>query len=162
MAASKSLDSDSHKGGADYVLVDHQIRLDAVEFHYSRFVTRLTNVSGIEDHSQITINFDPKVERLHLHSILIRRGGRSIDQLRNGRVRIIQRENNLEVQLVDGELTFHLVMADVRVGDIVDYSYTLERRNVEWGSRNFGRLQTQWSDPVELLRIRLLSPSGRS
>ncbi len=160
VAAGKSLDSDSHKGGADYVLVDHQIRLDSVEFHYSRFVTRLTNVSGIEDHSQITINFDPKVERLHLHSILIRRGGRSIDQLRNGRVRIIQRENNLEDQLVDGELTFHLVMADVRVGDIVDYSYTLERRNVEWGSRNFGRLQTQWSDPVELLRIRLLTPVG--
>jgi hypothetical protein len=160
VAASKSGDSDSHKGGADYVLVDHQIRLDAVEFHYSRFVTRLTNVSGIEDHSQITINFDPKVERLHLHSILIRRGGQSIDQLRNGRVRIIQRENNLEDQLVDGALTFHLVMADVRVGDIVDCSYTLERRNVEWGSRNFGRLQMQWSDPVELLRIRLLSPVG--
>jgi transglutaminase-like putative cysteine protease len=158
--AGKSLDSDSHKGGADYVLVDHQIRLDAVEFHYSRFVTRLTNVSGIEDNSQITINFDPKVERLHLHSILIRRGSRSIDQLQSGRVRIIQRENNLEEQLVDGALTFHLVMADVRVGDIVDYSYTLERRNLEWGSRNFGWLQTQWSDPVELLRIRLLSPVG--
>jgi len=160
VAAGKSRDPDSHKGGADYVLVDHQIRLDAVELHYSRFVIRLTNVSGIEDHSQITIIFDPKVERLHLHSILIRRGGLSIDQLRNGRVRIIQRENNLEDQLVDGALTFHLVMADVRVGDIVDYSYTLERRNLEWGSRNFGRLQTQWSDPVELLRIRLLSPVG--
>lgn len=160
LADSQSRDSDSQKGGADYVLVDHQIRLGAVEFHYSRFVTRLTNVSGIEDHSQITINFDPKIERLRLHSIVIRRGGRSIDQLRNGRVRIIQRESNLEDQLVDGALTFHLVMADVRVGDIVDYSYTLERRNVEWGSRNFGRLQTQWNDPVELLRIRLLSPIG--
>ncbi len=158
LAVKKTADSDSRKGGADYLLVDHQIRLDAVEFHHVRFVTRLTNVSGIEDNSQITINFDPKVERLHLHSILIRRGGRSIDQLRHGRVRVIQRENNLEDQLVDGALTFHLVMADVRVGDVVDYSYTMERRNVEWGNRNFGRLQTQWSDPVELLRIRLLSP----
>ena len=160
LAVREAPDAESQPGGADYVLVDHQIRLGTVEFHYARFVTRLTNVSGIEDNSQITINFDPKVERLHLHSVLIKRGGTSIDQLRNGRVRVIQRESKLEDQLVDGELTFHLVMADVRVGDTVDYSYTLERRNFEWGGRSFGRLQTQWSDPVELRRIRLLSPVG--
>jgi transglutaminase-like putative cysteine protease len=159
-AAHVSSDSESHKGGADYLLVDHQIRLGAVESHYARFVTRLTNVSGIEDNSQITISFDPKIERLHLHAVLVRRGGESIDQLRNGRVRVIQRENNLEDQLVDGELTFHLVMADVRVGDVIDYSYTLERRNAEWGNRGFGRLSTQWSDPVSFSRFRLLSPLG--
>ena len=160
LAANKAPDFNSHKGGADYLLVDHQIYEGAVEFHYSRFVTRLTNVSGIEDNSQITIDFDPKIERLHLHSILILRGGHSIDQLRNGRVRVIQRETNLEDQVVDGELTFHLVMADVRVGDVVDTNYTVERRNVEWGNRNFGRFQSQWSDPVELFRLRLLSPIG--
>jgi transglutaminase-like putative cysteine protease len=160
LPARKSPDSDSHHGGADYILVDHQIRLGAVEFHYSRFVTRLTNVSGIEDNSQITINFDPKVERLHVHSFLIWRGSQSIDQLRNGRVRVIQRESNLEDQLVDGELTFHLVMTDVRVGDVVDYSYSLERRDIEWGNRHFGRLLTQWNDPVGLLRIRFAYPLG--
>ena len=160
LTATKAADSDSHKGGADYVLVDHQIYAGAVELHYARFITRLINVSGLEDNSQITINFDPKIERLHLHSILIRRGTQSIDQLRNGRVRVIQRESNLEDQLVDGELTFHLVMTDVRVGDVVDYSYTLERRNVEWGRRNFGRMLTRWNDPVEFLRIRILSPDG--
>ncbi len=157
LPASKSPDPDLGKGGANYLVVDHQIRLEAVELDYARFVTQLTNVSGIEDNSQITIDFDPKIERLHLHSVLIRRGTQSIDQLRHGRVRVIQRENSLEDQLVDGALTFHLVMSDVRVGDIVDYSYTLERRNAEWGSRNFGRLPTQWSVPVEFLRIRLLS-----
>lgn len=160
ITAGKAADLGAEKGGADYLLVDHQIRWGAVESHYARFVTRLTNVSGIEDNSQITIDFDPKIERLHLHSILIRRGNQSIDQLRNGRVRVIQRESNLEDQLVDGELTFHLVMTDVRVGDIVDYNYTLERRNAEWGNRYFGRFQTQWSDPVEFMRIRLLSPNG--
>jgi hypothetical protein len=153
-------DSGEAAGAADYVLVDHQVRLDKVESDYGRFVTRLTNVSGIEDNSQITIDFDPKVERLHLHSVLIKRGKQSIDQLRIGRVRVIQREHGLEDQLVDGALTFHLVMADVRVGDIVDYSYTLERRNAEWGSRSFGRFQTQWGDPVDFLRIRLLTPVG--
>jgi hypothetical protein len=160
LTVKKSADLETHKGGAEYLLVDHQIRLDAIESDYARFVTRLTNISGIEAHSQITISFDPKVERLHLHSVFIRRGSLLIDQLRNGRVRVIQRENNLEDQLVDGELTFHLVMADVRVGDTVDYSYTLERRNLEWGSRNFGRFQTQWSDQVGFLRIRILTPVG--
>jgi len=156
----KSSDPDLSKGGADYLVVDRQIRLDKVELDYARFVTQLTNVSGIEDHSQITIEFDPRVERLHLHSVLIRRGPLSIDQLRHGRVRVIQRETSLEDQLVDGELTFHLVMSDVRVGDVVDYSYTVERRNSEWGSRNFGRLLTQWSDPVEFFRVRLLSTAS--
>jgi transglutaminase-like putative cysteine protease len=162
LPAEKSADLEMHKGGADYVLVDHQVRLDAAELDYARFVVRLTNVSGIEEHSQISISFDPKVEQLHLHSVFIKRGSQLIDQLRNGRVRVIQRENNLEDQLVDGELTFHLLMADVRVGDTVDYSYTRERRNLEWGSRSFGRFQTQWSDPVGYLRIRISTPVGSS
>ena len=151
---------DAHKGGAEYVLVDRQMRLDSVKSDYARFVTRLTNVSGIEDHSQITIDFDPKVERLHLHSVVIRRGNQSIDQLKSGRIRVLQRETELTDGLVDGALTFHLLMADVRVGDSVDYSYTLERRNLEWGNRSFGRFQTQWNDPVGQLRIRILTPVG--
>jgi Domain of Unknown Function with PDB structure (DUF3857)/Transglutaminase-like superfamily len=160
MAAHKSSDADARNSGTAYVLVDHQIRVDTVELHYMRFVSRLINVSGLEDSSQITIDFDPKIERLHLHSISIKRDNQTIDQLRNGRIRVIQRESNLEDQLVDGELTFHLVMSDVRVGDMIDYSYTIERKNAEWGNRNFGRLSTQWGEPVELMRVRLLSPVG--
>jgi hypothetical protein len=79
LPAHESLDFELNKGGANYLLVDHQIRLGAVESHYARVVTRLTNVSGIEDHSQITINFDPKIERLHLHYVLVRRGSVAID-----------------------------------------------------------------------------------
>ena len=156
----ESQDPDRDSGGVRWLLVDHQIRLDAVEQHYSRYVSRFTNGSGLEDNSQITIDYDPKIERLNLHSVVIRRNGRPIDQLRSGRIRVIQRETNLKDQLVDGELTFHLVMSDVRVGDVLDYSYTVERRNAEWRNRNFGRLTTQWGAAVDLLRIRLLVPAG--
>jgi transglutaminase-like putative cysteine protease len=147
-------------GGASYLLVDRQTRITNISSDYSRLVTRLENVSGVEDHSQVAINFDPKTERLHLHSVLVRRGAEVIDQLRMGQIRVLQRENDLEQGLIDGELTFHLLLSDVRVGDTIDTSYTRERHSPEWGYLYYERYQTQWDDPVALARVRLSVPNG--
>jgi transglutaminase-like putative cysteine protease len=153
-------ESDKDKGGVRYVLVDHQIRVDGTRAEYARFVTRLNNVTGVEDNSQITIDFDPKLEKLHLHTVLVRRGAEALDQLRIGRIRVLQRESELEDNVLDGDLTFHILLSDVRVGDTIDYSYTIERRDPDWGNRAYGRYSMQWSVPVVLARVRVSAPLG--
>jgi transglutaminase-like putative cysteine protease len=153
-------DPDPQGGGAEYVLVDRQIRVEGDLRDYSHFVTRLRNVSGVEEHSQITIEFDPEREKLHMHSVVVRRGGETIDQLHGGRIRILQRESELEDGILDGYLTFHLLLDDVRVGDVIDYSYTLERTDPEWGDEFFGRYLTDWSQPILRRRLRLSVRAG--
>jgi transglutaminase-like putative cysteine protease len=140
--------------------VDRQTRVTSVLSNYSRFVTRLENVSGVEDQSQITIIFDPRNEKLHLHSVRVVRGTEVIDQLRKGQIRVLQRESDLERGILDGDLTFHLLLSDVRVGDTIDTSYTIERRSPEWRNRYYQMYRLQWDDPVVFARVRVLLPVG--
>ena len=146
----------SASGGTEYLLSDLQVRVDDAWSAYFHSVTRATNPSGVSDSSKISIDFDPELDRLVLHSVTLRRGGETIDELRQGRIEVLHRESKLESDILDGSLTFHLVMSDVRVGDTVDYSYTIEHRDVVWGHRFFSRYLLQWSDPVRRLRIRVL------
>ena len=146
-------------GGTDYQLSDLQVRVDEVWSEYFRSVSRPTNPSGVSDSSNISIDFDPELDRLILHSVTLRRGAETLDELHQGRIEVLQRESKLESGILDGSLTFHLVMSDVRVGDTIDYSYTIEHRDPAWGNRFFARYMLQWSDPVRRLRIRILSRS---
>jgi transglutaminase-like putative cysteine protease len=150
---------DKRGGGATYVLVDRQTRVSGSLSDYSRFVTRLENVSGVEDESQITITFDPRNEKLHLHSILVIRGTEVIDQLREGKIRVLQRERDLEKGILDGGLTFHLLLSGVRVGDTIDTSYTIERRSPEWRNRYYESYLLQWAEPIGLARVRVSVPN---
>lgn len=143
--------------GVEYLLFDRQVRVDQSSSQYSRMVTRLVNPSGVEHQSQITIGFDPEKDRLIIHSITLRRGTQSFDELSVGRVEVLQREAALEKGVLDGSLTFHLVMSDVRVGDTLDYSFTIEHREADWGNRFFSDLSTRWEDPVARAHLRILT-----
>ena len=146
-------------GGTEYQLSDVQVRVDDTWSQYYHSVSRPTNPAGVSDSSSISIDFDPELERLVLHAVTLRRGGTTIDELQQGRIEVLQRESKLESSILDGSLTFHLLMSDVRVGDLIEYSYTLERRDPAWGNRYFARYVLQWGDPIQRLRIRILSRS---
>lgn len=146
------------KDGTAYLLVDRQIRIQHGWSEYDRYVTRAVNAAGVDDASQITIDFDPALDHLILHAVTVRRGAHVIDELRNGRIEVLQRESELEQGLLDGSLTFHLLMSDVRVGDTIDESYTIEHRDPTLGNRFFARVMTRWSSPVARSHLRVLLP----
>jgi transglutaminase-like putative cysteine protease len=148
------------KDGTAYLLVDRQFRIQDGWSEYRRYVTKVVNPAGVQDASQLTIDFDPRLDNLILHAVHVRRGTQVIDELRRGRIEVLQRESELEQNVLDGSLTFHLLMSDVRVGDIIDLSYTIEHRDSALGNRFFERVTTRWDEPVARSRVRVLIPAA--
>lgn len=146
-------------GGSVSLLLDRQIRVQNGWSEYNRYVSRVVNAAGVEDASQLTIDFDPQLDHLVLHAVTLRRGTQVIDELAHGRIEVLQRESGLEQSVLDGSLTFHLLLTDVRAGDTIDESYTIEHRGPAWGNRFFEQLTTRWDDPIDRSRLRVLVPT---
>jgi transglutaminase-like putative cysteine protease len=148
--------------GVEYLSVDRQVRLTPQGSDtYCDYVQRLVSEAGVEEMSNISLDFDPHSDRLILHSLQVRRGGRVIDQLRKARITVLQRERGLEDGLLDGTLTLTAVLEDLRPGDIVAYSFTVHSDDPILGNRYNDSFTTQWSTPVRWSRLRLLQPEDR-
>jgi transglutaminase-like putative cysteine protease len=148
--------------GVEYLTVDRQIRLTAQGSDtYSEFVQRLVSEAGVDELSNISLDFDPRSDRLVLHSLQVRRGGQVIDQLKKARITVLQRERGLEDGLLDGTLTLNAVLEDIRPGDIVAYSFTVHTSDPVLDNRYNDSFTTQWSTPVRWSRVRLLQPEDR-
>ncbi|WBL25017.1 DUF3857 domain-containing protein [Zunongwangia sp. HGR-M22] len=106
-----------------YLLVDAQFNL-MEEKAYRHLAFKILNNDGVQEMSDFTIEFDPDYQSLFLHKINIYRDDQVIDQLDLNRIKTVQRETNLERHLYDGSLSALFNLTDVRVGDIIEYSYT--------------------------------------
>jgi lipoprotein NlpI/transglutaminase-like putative cysteine protease len=143
-----------------YRVIDEQHRLEPqglAEYHH---VVRVVNDSAaLATAGQIEIEFDPSFQTLAMHRLDIVRKGQRINRLDPQRIRVLQREKQLERQMIDGRKTFTAVLEDVRVGDEIDLAYTRRGANPVFGGRHVG---STWmgSDkgPVALYQVRLLAP----
>ena len=129
---------------------------------YARWAELIVNEQGVQNGSQISIDFDPSYQELILHSILLHRDGRAIERLDSDQVNVIQRETLLEFQIYDGTHTAVVFLEDVRIGDIVEARYTIRGRNPVFGDRYEGAFPVQVSLPMHRLRFRIIWPSTRT
>lgn len=149
--------------GAYYLLSDSQIRLEAGQLTtYRRVASMATNEAGVGALANIEINFDPSFQTLQLHSINLIRRGQLIPKLASATVRVLQRETELERRIYDGSKTVSVFLEDVRVGDIVDYAYSVQGRNPVFDGRDFGTIVLQYTVPVARIHARLLVPDGKA
>lgn len=149
--------------GVFHLLTDHQVRIDGRErTSYRQLASKAINERGVERVANIEIRFDPAYQRLSLHAINIHRGGRKLAKLDSAVVRVLQRERELEALVFDGSKTAHVFLEDVRVGDVVEYAYSLRGHNPVFGERQFGRFDLQWNEPVARAHARLLWPANRA
>ena len=150
------------EGGVDYLLVDDQVRAGPGERQaYRRLVKRVVSPKGIEDGSEVRVDFDPQYERLVFHGITLQRGDARLDALRAGEVKVIQREPELDRRLYDGRLTAVVFLSDVRVGDVIDVAWTRIGSNPVFEGRYAGAFELGYGVPVERLGVRVLLPEGR-
>lgn len=148
--------------GVHYLLVDTQTQVEARDkVHYRHIATKALNERGVESVAHVEIRFDPSYQSLALHMVQVRRGARVIPKLASSSVKVLQREQELEYLIYDGSKTANLFLDDIRVGDVVEYAYSVRGSNPVFGSRQFGRFDLQWNVPVHHLHARLLWPKGR-
>jgi hypothetical protein len=146
-----------------YLLTDHQFNIEDKSISgYTHVERRINENSALSAGAQVQIVFDPSYQDLAIHQIDILREGRRINKLDAKRVQLLQRETQLEERAYDGRVTASIVLDDLRVGDQVEYAYTLRGANPVFEGK-FVQIDSAGSavGPVELYSLRLLAPLRR-
>jgi hypothetical protein len=135
--------------GGRYDLVDDQTRLlPAGTAAYHHVVVEAVTEKGVDDLSHHEIEFDPGYQTLTFNQLDIVRDGRRTSRLRGVKVRVLQRERDLDSRVYDGRRAVDLDLDDVRPGDVLEFAYTLEGQNPVFGSHHAGGADMQWRVPV--------------
>jgi transglutaminase-like putative cysteine protease len=149
--------------GLCVLLDDSQIDLTGPErAWFYRRADMVTATTGAERAAQFSVSFDPAFERIEVHSIAVIRDGQRIEHAHNAFYEVLRRERNMERLLFDGRLTVHVTLPDVRVGDIVETSYTLYGMRKSMGGRHAAWIPFEWAVGIIEVRLRLRTPQHRT
>jgi hypothetical protein len=154
--------ADAGTGGRRVLLYDRQVRVTAHDREsYSRWVVRIENEAGLHAASQVVVEVDPAIQTTTLHHVRVLRGDERFDRLDRDDVKVVQREPNLERQIYDGRKAALLFLKDLRVGDVVDYAFTVRGIDPMLADRYVDAFVLSGQEPMARRRIRLLVPSTR-
>lgn len=148
--------------GLYYLLSDTQVRIgnDSREIFY-RFAMLVVNESGLAPAAHIEMHFDPLFQALTINSIDVIRDGQRINKLKLSDFMLLHREKELDYQVLNGELSATFTLDDIRVGDVIDYSYTINGHNPVFGGRHSGQFDLQWNVPVKQVYAAIELPHAR-
>jgi transglutaminase-like putative cysteine protease len=148
-------------GGEIKLLSDQQTRSESgTQTTYLRFVTQITSGSALAANSSFRRTYDPTFESYRLHSIFIHRGNERIDALSDAFIEILRQETRLAQGIYDGRETLYVRLDDVRVGDIVDYTYSYVSANPVAKGRFSDTLQVEQSRASERVHFRVSWPES--
>lgn len=141
-----------------YLLVDRQLNVTkGRKQRYFRQVRRPLNSSGVEQGSEVKVVFNTDYEYFTLHQIKIIRKGVVRDITHTEKPRFIHQEPEAENLIYTGLTTAIFNLVDVRVGDIIDVSYSLNGQNPIFGDRPFGAFSVNWPVVVDQFSINLIA-----
>ncbi len=147
--------------GYHFILNDQQYH-PAKATTYRHFAWVLTSPAGLESASRIYIPWQVRHETLEVHFIRVVRNGERLDWKDRARVEDLHREDRLDSGIYDEERTRFMVLEDIRVGDIVEYAYSLRGANPVFGGQVHKTFVHGQDYPMALLHFRLLlSPDSK-
>lgn len=150
------------RGSVAYLLRDMQTRVDQRgKVAYFHTASKALDGGGVEKVANISINFDPSYQALTLHAINVVRDGVSTPRLQGARIHVLQRETELDYLIYDGSMTASVLLDDIRIGDIVEYAFSVDGNNPVFQGKITGRAELEWAVPVEHSLVRLLMPAQR-
>lgn len=144
--------------GVYAILADHQVR---GEVDYHRRVRKVLSAAGVQNASELAFDFDPTFERLVLHDVAVLRDGKRLPRLDAEAIRVIDKEDEAGEGIYAGERTAILFLKDVRPGDVLDYSWSIEGTNPLLSGKYDDEYDLSASVPTRRIRHRLLWPASR-
>jgi lipoprotein NlpI len=122
---------------------------------------QVNDAASLSTIGQISIQFVPEYHRVQLHTIRIHRGAEVLDRTASATIRFLQRETGLERGVYSGVVTASILINDVRVGDTLEYSYTLNGQNPVFGDKFVSETIWDQSYLTLLRRVILNYPADR-
>jgi hypothetical protein len=137
-------------------LIDTQIdRRGGQRWRYYDHAIEATTEALVASAARISIDFNPGYQQLHLHSLTLRRDGRWLDRYADARITLAQREDEFESDMSTGLVSALVVMADVRPGDVVRYSYSVAGENPVMRGLTHDAMSLAWTHPILLRSLRV-------
>ncbi|EJL33944.1 transglutaminase-like enzyme, predicted cysteine protease [Caulobacter sp. AP07] len=140
---------------------DLQTRLgrDGDEMYIAYRVKLLTPEALMLGNTRATWNAGS--DDIFVHALKIYRGDRVIDVLADNKFQVLQRENNLDYAMLDGQMTAVLQTPGLQVGDEIVFAATIRRKDPTLGDRSYGAIQIPPTGQLGAYRMRLVWPDGR-
>jgi lipoprotein NlpI/transglutaminase-like putative cysteine protease len=119
------------------------------------------DASTLKKIGEFAISFVPDYQRLALHSIVVLRGAERLDRTQSANIRFLQPASELSNSVYTSSIAAAVLIDDVRVGDTVEYSYTIAGANPVFEGKYFGGAGWDSETPVDLRRVVLSAPESR-
>ncbi len=157
----KTPDTNSENSlSSHYLLVNRQENISSEQL-FIQYSIKVLNAEGLQEVSDISIDFDPSYQELVFHSINVIRGTEVTNHLTDSSIKIVQRETSLERHIYDGRLTAVINLKDMRVGDIIDYSYSIIGYNPVFKGHYSRNILLQYSVPIKHIYVLLIAPDDK-
>jgi len=143
-----------------WLLIERQVNAATNETFFHA-VRQILTVNGVQNGSTLKIDFNPSYQTLTLHWARIWRGTNHLNRLEADKIRVVRQERDLAEHILNGEQTAMTIMEDVRVGDIVDYAYSIQGANPVFNGRFSSSVKVQLEEPIERLLTRVIWPAQR-
>lgn len=150
------------ESGADdqMLLLERQFNpVDNETFIHS--ARRILTVAGVQKGSTLTTDFNPSYQSLTLHWARLWRGTNHLDRLDTNKVKVVQPEREMDDYILNGKHSAILVLEDVRVGDIIDYAYSVKGQNPVVDGHFAADVPVQLEQPADRLLTRVIWPAQR-
>lgn len=110
---------------------------------------------------QFGIDYFPAYQKLHLHRLVILRGTQRMDRTQGVNVRLLERETGIDAGLYEGAMTLQLLLDDIRVGDTLWITYSIEGSNPVFGKQWSSEFSWDAWMPVERRSLTVFHPHDR-
>jgi len=149
------------KGPVVLRLADTQFRVAPTPSTFVHRAMQSNDASTLKKIGEFPISFAPDYQRLTLHSVVVLRAGDRLDRTQSVNVRFLQPASEFAGSVYTSSVTAAVVIDDIRVGDTVEYSYTVEGENPVFGGKYFNAAAWDGEDPIDLRRVTLSAPEAR-
>jgi lipoprotein NlpI/transglutaminase-like putative cysteine protease len=142
-------------------LADTQFLVKETPVEHVHRAVMVNDAAALNAAGQLAIAFVPEYQRLHLHAVHVLRGQDVMDRTTSSSIRFLQRETGLENGLYSGVVTASILVNDLRVGDTLEFSYSVEGQNPVFGGKFADTVVWDQRAPTTLRRVVLNYPASR-
>ena len=146
--------------GYYYTLMNRQVNL-VNQTVYLHFIRQIINESGVQDASEISVNFAPQFQQVAFHHVSIIRDGKSVNQLQVNSIKSMDDESNQSDYQYNGIKRAYIILKDVQKGDLVDVSYSVTGFNPVFEGRFSQDFYFDSPTPVFNYFLSILAQTGR-